>query len=140
VIGKNVFTGDALFMPDYGTGRCDFPKGSATDLFASVMRLYQLPDETQVFVGHDYQPNGRPVLFMSTVGESKKSNIQLKVSTNEDEFITFRQNRDKTLKAPKLLLPSIQVNIDGGRIPHQESNGKSYLKIPVNMDLSNLKV
>jgi glyoxylase-like metal-dependent hydrolase (beta-lactamase superfamily II) len=141
LFGQHLFTGDALFMPDYGTGRCDFPKGSAKDLYHSIhQNIYSLPDDTIIYVGHDYQPNDRPVLFMSTVGESKKSNIQLKVSTNEDEFITFRQNRDKTLKAPKLLLPSIQVNIDGGRIPHQESNGKSYLKIPVNMDLSNLKV
>ena len=127
-----VFTGDALFMPDYGTGRCDFPRGSAKELYHSVSHnLYSLPDETRVFVGHDYQPNGRPLQYMTTIGESKKSNIQLKASTAEQEFVEFRQNRDKTLKAPRLLLPSIQVNIDAGKLPPAEDNGVSYLKLPL---------
>lgn len=132
-----LFTGDALFMPDYGTGRCDFPKGSAKDLYHSVTKnLYSLPDFTRVFVGHDYSPGGRPMLFETTIGESKRSNIQLKASTTEEEFITFREARDKTLKAPRLLLPSIQVNIDAGHLPPSENNGKSYLKLPLTAKLS----
>lgn len=132
LFGDALFTGDALFMPDYGTGRCDFPRGSAKDLYHSVAKnLYSLPDETRVFVGHDYQPNGRELQFMTTIGESKKSNIQLKASTSEKEFIEFREKRDKTLKAPRLLLPSIQVNIDAGKLPPAEDNGVSYLKLPL---------
>ena len=132
LFGDALFTGDALFMPDYGTGRCDFPKGSAKDLYHSVAKnLYSLPDETRVFVGHDYQPNGRELKFMTTIGESKKYNIQLKASTSEKEFIEFREKRDKTLKAPRLLLPSIQVNIDAGKLPPAEDNGVSYLKLPL---------
>jgi glyoxylase-like metal-dependent hydrolase (beta-lactamase superfamily II) len=131
-IGDAVFTGDALFMPDYGTGRCDFPKGSAKDLYHSVHdRLYKLDDKTRVFVGHDYQPNGRVMLFETTIGESKKKNIQLKEKTSEIEFVEFRQARDLTLKAPRLLLPSLQVNIKAGELPIAENNGKSYLKIPI---------
>jgi glyoxylase-like metal-dependent hydrolase (beta-lactamase superfamily II) len=132
-----VFTGDALFMPDSGTGRCDFPKGSAKDLYRSVSKnLYTLPDSTKVYVGHDYAPNGREIKFETTIGESKKFNIQLKAETSESEYISFREARDKTLKAPKLLLPSIQVNIDGGHLPPHEDNGKSYLKLPLNAKLN----
>lgn len=131
-----LFTGDALFMPDYGTGRCDFPKGSAKKLFQSIsQRLYSLPDETRVFVGHDYLPNGRGLRFETTIGESKRSNIQLKESTKEAEFIEFREKRDQTLKAPRLLLPSIQVNIDAGHVPRPENNGLSYLKLPLTIKL-----
>ncbi|HLW57562.1 MAG TPA: hypothetical protein VKY27_09270, partial [Bacteriovoracaceae bacterium] len=125
-------TGDALFMPDYGTGRCDFPKGSAKDLYHSVAKnLYSLPDETRVFVGHDYLPNGREMQFQTTIGESKKNNIQLTEKTSENEFVEFRESRDRTLKAPRLLLPSIQVNIDAGKLPPQEKNSVSYLKLPL---------
>lgn len=132
LIGDALFTGDALFMPDYGTGRCDFPAGSAETLYHSVHdKLYELPDTTRVFVGHDYQPGGRPVAFESTIGESKKQNIQLRLNTTKKEFVEFRQNRDKALAAPRLLLPSVQVNIRGGRLPEAEANGLSYLKIPV---------
>lgn len=128
-----LFTGDALFMPDYGTGRCDFPGGSAKDLYNSVHeKLYKLPDETRFFTGHDYQPNGRELRFESTIGESKKSNIQLKEETTEAEYIKFREERDAKLTAPRLLLPSIQVNIDAGHLPKEEDNGKQYLKIPLN--------
>lgn len=131
-IGSFLFTGDALFMPDYGTGRCDFPMGSAKDLYHSIHeKLYKLPDETEYFTCHDYQPNGRELRYKSTIGESKKSNIQLSDKTTEKEYIEFREKRDKTLSSPKLLLPSIQVNIDGGRLPDAEANGKSYLKIPI---------
>lgn len=134
--GDAVFTGDAIFMPDYGTGRCDFPKGSAKDLYHSIAKnLYSLPDSTRIFVGHDYMPNGRELKFETTIGESKKSNIQLKATTSEKEYIQFREARDKTLKAPRLLLPSIQVNIDAGHLPPREENGKSYLKLPLNPQL-----
>ncbi|MCB0272026.1 MAG: MBL fold metallo-hydrolase [Bdellovibrionales bacterium] len=131
LIDDMVFTGDALFMPDFGTGRCDFPKGSASDLYTSVHeKLYQLPDTTRVFVGHDYQPGGRKLQWETTIGDSKKNNIHLKASTSKEEFITFRQERDKTLSAPRLLLPSIQVNINAGKHPSKESNGMMYLKMP----------
>jgi glyoxylase-like metal-dependent hydrolase (beta-lactamase superfamily II) len=130
-IGDALFTGDAIFMPDSGTGRCDFPAGSAETLFESIHKIYKLPDETRIFTGHDYQPNGRPLQFQSTVGEEKKSNIQLKATTTKSDYVSFRTTRDKTLAAPRLLLPSIQVNIDGGHLPAPESNGVSYLKMPL---------
>lgn len=137
----HVFTGDSLFMPDSGTGRCDFPRGSARDLYHSVARnLYSLPDETKVYVGHDYAPNGREMLYQTTIGESKQSNIQLKFDTSEEEFIRFREARDKTLKAPRLLLPSIQVNIDGGHLPRPENNGVAYLKMPLSNGLTLVKL
>jgi glyoxylase-like metal-dependent hydrolase (beta-lactamase superfamily II) len=136
LFGDHVFTGDALFMPDYGTGRCDFPKGSARDLYLSITKkLYTLPDTTKIYVGHDYSPNGREMKFQSTIGESKQNNIQLKFNTSEQDYITFRETRDKTLKAPRLLLPSIQVNIDAGNLPPFEENGVSYLKLPLTSKL-----
>ena len=136
VFGDAVFVGDALFMPDYGTGRCDFPKGSAKDLYHSVAKtLYALPDETRVFVGHDYSPNGREMRYQTTIGESKKTNIQLTASTSEKDYVEFRTARDKTLNAPRLLLPSIQVNIAAGHLPEIEENGKSYLKLPLATEL-----
>jgi glyoxylase-like metal-dependent hydrolase (beta-lactamase superfamily II) len=131
-IDGNVFVGDALFMPDYGTGRCDFPAGSAVDLYKSVHgRLYELPENTQVYTGHDYLPNGRPLKFMSTIAEEKKENIQLKAKTSLEDFVHFRTERDRTLAAPKLLLPSVQVNIDAGHLPQTSDNGKRYLRIPI---------
>jgi glyoxylase-like metal-dependent hydrolase (beta-lactamase superfamily II) len=127
-----VFTGDALFMPDYGTGRCDFPKGDAKTLYQSITKgLYSLPDTTRVFVGHDYQPNGRELKFESTIGEEKVNNKQLSANVSESDFVNMRMTRDKTLSAPKLLLPSLQVNIVAGRLPEEDSNGKVYLKIPL---------
>ncbi|MBL7555237.1 MAG: MBL fold metallo-hydrolase [Bdellovibrionaceae bacterium] len=132
VIGDAVFTGDALFMPDYGTGRCDFPAGSASELYSSVHdKIYKLPDHFRVFVGHDYQPNGRPLAFESTIGEEKRKNIQLNAETTRESFVEFRNNRDKKLAAPRLLLPSVQINIDAGQLPKAEENGTRYLKIPV---------
>jgi glyoxylase-like metal-dependent hydrolase (beta-lactamase superfamily II) len=127
-----IFTGDALFMPDFGTGRCDFPAGSAKDLYHSIAKkLYTLADETRVFVGHDYQPKGRELMYETTIGESKKSNIHIKAETTEEEYVSFRQTRDAELSAPKLLLPSIQVNINAGELPLAEDNGVSYLKLPL---------
>ncbi len=126
-----VFTGDALFMHDYGTGRCDFPRGSAQALFHSIQRLYDLPDETRVFVGHDYQPGGRPVAYETTIGRSKRDNPQLRAATTEAEFVAMRTGRDRTLQPPRLLYPSVQINIDGGRLPPAHANGSSYLTIPI---------
>jgi glyoxylase-like metal-dependent hydrolase (beta-lactamase superfamily II) len=133
-IGDAVFTGDALFIEDYGTGRCDFPKGDASQLYTSVHdRLYKLPDETRVFVGHDYQPGGRPLRFETTIGASKKQNVQLRTETTRDEYVAFRRARDATLAAPTLLFPSVQVNIDAGRLPAPHANGLRYLAVPLNL-------
>lgn len=134
VVGKDaVFTGDTIFMPDFGTARCDFPGGSSSSLYTSIQRLYnELPDNTRVYVGHDYQPGGRELLFQTTIGEEKSTNKQLKGDTSEDDFATWRSERDGQLGMPKLLLPSIQVNLRNGEFPKAESNGVSYLKIPIN--------
>ncbi len=133
VIGEYVFTGDAIFMPDSGTGRCDFPGGDARVHYHSIMKkIYSLPETMKVMVGHDYQPNGREVLFQSTVGEQKKNNIMLKGSTSEHEYVEIREARDKKLNAPKLLLPSIQVNIRAGALPAPSPrSGLRYLNIPI---------
>jgi glyoxylase-like metal-dependent hydrolase (beta-lactamase superfamily II) len=133
LIGDAVFTGDALFMPDTGTGRCDFPKGSSEALHQSIsQKLYTLPDSTRVFVGHDYKGNGsRDVKWESSIGEQKKNNIQLRADTPKHDYIQMRDKRDATLSAPRLLLPSIQINIDAGKLPPPEDNGLSYLKIPL---------
>lgn len=131
--GDAIFTGDALFMPDMGTGRCDFPGGSADALHDSIVgRLYTLPDQTRVFVGHDYQPGGRPLGYQTTIGEEKAHNIQLPASRSKAEFIAFRSARDKSLAAPSLLLQSVQVNVDAGALPDSSPNGIRYLRIPIN--------
>lgn len=128
---KAVFTGDVLFMHDYGTGRCDFPGGSAADMYDSVTkRLYTLPDSTDVYVGHDYLPSGREVQYQSTIGQQKALNPQLNGTISKEEFIKNRDSRDSTLKSPRLLLQSLQVNIDAGNLPKPEENGSRYLKIP----------
>ncbi|MBK8264790.1 MAG: MBL fold metallo-hydrolase [Nannocystis sp.] len=131
-IGDAVFTGDALFMPDYGTGRCDFPRGSAEVLHRSVTaRLYTLPPATRVFVGHDYMPGGRALAFESTIGDERAHNIQLPADRSEADFAAFRQARDATLDAPKLLYPSLQVNIRAGHLPAPARPGApAHLKIP----------
>jgi len=133
LIGDAVFTGDAIFMPDTGTGRCDFPSGSASTLYQSISgKLFKLPDSTRVFVGHDYKNNGtREAMWESTIGEEKAKNIQLRAETTLKDYVAMRDARDANLSAPRLLLPSLQVNIDGGRLPEPEANGLSYLKIPV---------
>ncbi|MCB9026288.1 MAG: MBL fold metallo-hydrolase [Bdellovibrionaceae bacterium] len=129
-----VFSGDTLFMPDYGTGRCDFPSGSAEDLYESITKqLYTLPDNTIVYVGHDYLPNGRGLKCASTIGDEKRDNIRLKATTKKEEFIRYRETRDAELETPKLLLQSIQTNIRAGNIPSPESNQISYLKIPIQL-------
>lgn len=131
-IDDAIFTGDALFTEDYGTGRCDFPLGSADDLYVSVHeKLYRLPDATRVFVGHDYQPDGREVRWETTIGLSKSANVQLKKETPKGDFVRFRNERDARLAAPKLLYPSVQINIDAGRLPKPAANGTRYLHIPL---------
>lgn len=129
-----IFTGDLLFMPDQGTGRCDFPAGSAADLYRSVKeRVYTLPDEIRVFVGHDYQPGGREVRWETTVGESRQHNVQLPGNLPYEDFVKAREARDRTLDAPVLLYQSVQVNVDAGHLPSAAANGRRYLKIPINV-------
>lgn len=131
VIGENLFTGDLIFMPDSGTGRCDFPGGDASQLFDSVSQIYSFPEHYSIYVGHDYQPEGRPLRFQTSVGEQKQSNIHIFAGQTKEAFIALRQERDITLAAPKLLLPSLQVNIRAGKLPEAEANGQRYLKIPI---------
>ena len=131
-IGNAVFVGDTLFMPDYGTARTDFPGGDARLLFRSIQRLLALPDETRVFLCHDYKAPGRDDFrWETTVAEEKSANVHVGGGTQEDEFVALREARDATLSAPKLLLPSIQVNIRAGRFPPAEANGVRFLRIPV---------
>ncbi len=140
LIEDAIFTGDALFMPDYGTGRCDFPAGDAKDLFTSVTtRLYTLADETRIFVGHDYLPNGRELAYTSTIGESKAKNIQLPEGRAEAEFVAFRTKRDASLAAPTLLFQSVQANIDAGNLPAADSNGRHYFRIPIMLPAASQK-
>ena len=129
-----LFTGDALFIEDYGTGRCDFPRGSAEELYHSVHeRLYAQPDATRVFVGHDYQPGGRALRYETTVGASKRSNIQLRAETSKETYVKFRKERDATLTPPRLLFQSVLVNINAGILPPAHANGRRYLLTPLNL-------
>lgn len=131
-IGEALFVGDAIFMPDFGTARCDFPGGSGEVLYDSIQKLYALPDETRVFTCHDYMPGGRELRYQSTVGEQKSSNVQLNGNTTREDYVAFRKQKDAGLSLPKLILPSLQVNIRAGHLPEPEENGTSYLKIPLN--------
>ena len=134
VAGDAVFTGDTIFMPDFGTARCDFPGGSSADLYGSVRKLYEmLPEETRVYVGHDYLPGGREVLFQTSIAEEKESNIQLRGDTSGEEFSVWRSERDGKLAMPKLILPSLHVNLRNGVWPEPEDNGVVHLKVPVNV-------
>lgn len=128
-----VFVGDTLFMPDYGTARCDFPGGSADQLYDSIQRIYALPDSTRLFMCHDYQPGGRDLRFVTTVAEQKQSNVQLRQGTMKQEFLKLRTARDAKLDMPALILPAIQINIRAGEFPNREANGTAYLKIPLNV-------
>lgn len=132
-LGDALFTGDALFIEDYGTGRCDFPRGSAAALYDSIQRLFAFPDATRVFVGHDYQPGGRELRWETTIGASRAKNPQLHAGTTREEFIAARNLRDATLAPPRLLFPSVQINIDAGRMPPPHPNGKRYLVTPLNV-------
>lgn len=133
VIGNAVFVGDTLFMPDYGTARCDFPKGSAAILFDSVQTLYQLPEDIRVFLCHDYLPEGRSEFICQTdIKSQKQRNIHLRQGTKKADFIEMRTKRDHSLTMPKLILPAIQINMNAGLFPMPEINNISYLKIPLN--------
>ncbi|WP_028033755.1 MBL fold metallo-hydrolase [Chelativorans sp. J32] len=131
VIGDAAFVHDTVFMPDGGTARADFPGGDATRLWRSIQEILSLPDETRIFTGHDYQPGGREPRWESTVAEQKAENIHLTKYRTEDEFVNFREARDRTLPMPKLILHALQVNMNGGRLPEPEGNGRRYLKIPL---------
>ena len=130
-----IFTGDALFMPDLGTGRCDFPGGSADDLYNSIHNvIYALPEETRLFVGHDYpEGKGREVAYQTTVKDQKEHNVALPASRSKDDFVSWRTTRDNGLNAPKLLFQSVQVIIDAGNLPEPSENKVSYLRIPINV-------
>lgn len=131
-VGNTAFIGDTLFMPDYGTARADFPGGDARALYRSIQRILALPEETRLFLCHDYKAPGRQdYRWQTTVGEQRRDNVHLKGGIGEDAFVAMRQARDATLSAPRLLLPSIQVNIRAGRFPKAESNGVQYIRIPV---------
>ncbi|WP_109127322.1 MBL fold metallo-hydrolase [Dyella sp. C11] len=132
VIGDAAFVGDTLFMPDYGTARCDFPGGDARTLFHSIQRIFSLPAATRVFLCHDYKTKDRDVFaHETTVDEERRANIHVHDGTDEESFVRMRTERDATLSMPRLLLPSVQVNMRAGRMPAAEGNGVSYLKIPL---------
>lgn len=126
------FVGDTLFMPDYGTARCDFPGGDARTLYRSVRKVLALPPQTRLYLCHDYAPGGRQVQHLTTVGEQRAANIHVHDGVAEGDFVAMRQARDATLKMPALILPSVQLNMRAGRLPPAEGNGVRYLKIPLN--------
>jgi glyoxylase-like metal-dependent hydrolase (beta-lactamase superfamily II) len=132
VIGDAAFVGDTLFMPDGGSARADFPGGDARTLFRSMRRILELPPETRLFMCHDYGPNGREIRWESTVAEERAHNIHVRDGMTEDEFVAMREARDKTLGMPRLILPSLQVNMRAGALPPAEPNGRVFLKLPVN--------
>lgn len=131
VVGDAAFVGDTLFMPDFGSARCDFPGGDARQLYRSVKRILALPPETRLFMCHDYAPGGRDYAWETTVAEERRANIHLRDGIDEDSFVSMRTERDKQLAMPVLLLPSVQVNMRAGAFPPAEDNGVSYLKLPL---------
>ena len=134
VIGDAAFVGDTLFMPDFGTARCDFPGGSAAVMYASVQRILALPDDTRVFVCHDYKAPGRETFaWESTVGDQKRRNVHIGEGRSLDEFVALRQARDASLPMPRLIIPSLQINMRAGHMPDADSNGATYLKVPINV-------
>jgi glyoxylase-like metal-dependent hydrolase (beta-lactamase superfamily II) len=132
VIGDAAFIGDTLFMPDGGSARADFPGGDARTLYRSIKRVLSMPDEMRLFICHDYGPNGRDIKWETTVGIEKAHNIHIKDGVTEDEFVAMREARDKTLAMPKLIIPSLQINMRAGQLPPKDEDGKTYLKVPVN--------
>lgn len=132
VIGNAAFVGDTLFMPDGGTARADFPGGDARQLYRSIKKVLALPGEMRLFMCHDYAPGGRDVRWETTVAEERANNIHVRNGVTEDEFVAMRSARDQALGMPKLIIPSIQVNIRGGQLPEPDESGKRYLKVPVN--------
>ncbi|MGA7385191.1 MAG: MBL fold metallo-hydrolase [Methylocella sp.] len=134
VIGGVVFTGDTLFMPDYGTARADFPGGDARQLYRSIRRLLSLPDETRLFLCHDYRAPGRDAFaWETTVGAERTGNVHVHDGVSEEDFVTMRKRRDATLNMPTLIIPSVQINMRAGQLPPAEDNGVTYLKVPVNL-------
>ncbi|MBN9669067.1 MBL fold metallo-hydrolase [Roseibium aggregatum] len=131
VAGDAAFVHDTLMMPDSGSSRADFPGGSSKELYESIQKILSLPDETRVFVGHDYAPNGREEACQATVAEHKAGNIHFRDAPSEESYCAVRDARDSTLPLPKLMLAALQINIRGGRLPEREDNGRSYLKIPL---------
>jgi glyoxylase-like metal-dependent hydrolase (beta-lactamase superfamily II) len=131
-ISDAIFVGDTLFMPDVGTARCDFPGGDARKLYQSIQKILSCSDQAKLYMCHDYPPNNRPANCMTTVADQKKNNIHVHDGVTEEQFVQMRTERDKTLEMPVLILPSIQVNIRAGHFPESDSNGVSYLKIPLN--------
>lgn len=132
IMGDAAFVGDTLFMPDGGTARADFPGGDAKTLYQSIQRLFLLPDETRLFMCHDYAPNGRNISYLTTVAEEKAHNIHVGAGNDEATFVAMREARDKTLGMPRLILPSLQVNMRAGELPPPEDNQQRYFKIPIN--------
>ena len=133
VIEDAAFVGDTLFMPDFGTARCDFPGGSSEKLFSSIQKILALPDSTRIFVGHDYKAPGREnYAWETTVGEQKNKNIHIKVGKSKDEFVKLRDERDATLSMPKLIVPSLQVNMRAGNMPKPDEQGDIFIKVPIN--------
>ena len=132
VIGNSILVGDTLFMPDLGSDRADVPGGYARELYRSIQKILSYPDDTLIFVCHDYPPTSRKVEWVTTVGEQKKNNIHVKTSIGEDEFVKVREARDKTLNMPKLIIPSIQVNMRAGNLPPAEDSGAVFIKVPIN--------
>ena len=133
VVGDAAFVHDTIFMPDSGTARADFPGGSANDLWHSLQEILSLPDETRMFTGHDYRPGGREPRWESTVAEQKASNIHMAECATEAEYVALREARDRTLPMPRLILHALQVNTNAGRLPEPESNGRRYMKIPIDL-------
>jgi len=133
VVGDAAFVGDTLFMPDFGTARCDFPGGSSEQLYDSVQKILALPDDTRIFVGHDYKAPGREdYAWETTVGEQKAKNVHVGGDATKDSFVEMRDARDATLGMPKLIIPSLQVNMRAGQMPPADDDGKVFLKVPVN--------
>jgi glyoxylase-like metal-dependent hydrolase (beta-lactamase superfamily II) len=133
VIGDAAFVGDTMFMPDYGTARCDFPGGSAEALYGSIQRILALPAETRIFVGHDYKAPGREdFAWETTVGAQRALNVHVGAGRDRDSFVALRQARDRTLGMPRLIIPSLQVNMRAGQMPPADDSGKTFLKVPVN--------
>jgi glyoxylase-like metal-dependent hydrolase (beta-lactamase superfamily II) len=132
-VGDHAFVGDTLFMPDYGTARCDFPGGDARTLYRSMRKVLALPARTRLHLCHDYLPGGRPAAWESTVGEQRAGNVHVHDGITEDEFVAMRTARDRTLGVPALMLPAVQVNVRAGHLPPPDSNGTRYLKIPLNV-------
>ena len=133
VIADAAFVGDTLFMPDFGTARCDFPGGSSENLFASIQKILTLPDATRIFVGHDYKAPGREhYAWETTVGEQKKKNIHIKSGKSKEDFVKLRDERDAKLAMPKLIVPSLQINMRAGNMPEPDEQGDVFLKVPIN--------